>query len=82
MCHRAFRWQSAAGGLHAISNSSYVDHVFPGDEITTLCGVVATLTRADFTYKLPSGAPVPTCRKCTDEWITREALPRGRPRCG
>jgi hypothetical protein len=71
---RPFRWQCAAEGLHAISNSGYPEQVFPGDEINALCGITATLTRADYTPRLPSGAPVPTCSACTAEWIRRENM--------
>ena len=73
LCDRAFRWQRAANGRHAISNAKYPRHVFPGDEITTLCGVTAILGRDDFELLLANGAPAPTCRPCTTKWQEYEA---------
>jgi len=78
LCNRKFQWQRAVDGLHAIP--AQPERVFPGDEVTTLCGVTATLTRADFTYKLPSGEPAPTCQNCTTTWIAHESRPRGGTR--
>ena len=68
---RKFQWQRAADGLHAIP--SRPEQVLPGDEIRTLCGISATLTREDFERRLPNGAPAPTCQRCTTAWITRES---------
>jgi hypothetical protein len=76
MIDRPFRWQRAADGLHAVP--SYPENLFPGDEIRTLCGITAILTRADFTRRLANGAPPPTCHTCTQEWVHREHLPRSR----
>jgi len=84
MCgfERAFRWQRAAEGRHAISNTDYPRHVFPGDEVRTLCGITAILSRDDFEMRLASGAPAPTCQACTAEWMQHEngARPRVRRR--
>lgn len=76
MCDRPFRWQRVSDGLHAIA--SRPEHVFPGDVVTTLCGISTTLTRDDFTRRLRTGAPPPTCHECTSEWIRRENLSRSR----
>jgi len=78
MVDRPFRWQRAADGLHAIP--SRPEQVFPGDEISTLCGISATLTRTDFARRLSSGAPPPTCLSCTREWIRRESQGHSRNR--
>jgi hypothetical protein len=73
LCDRPFRWQRVSEGLHAISNATYREMVFPGDEITTLCGRTGMLTRADYTPKLPSGQPVPTCSACSSAWLEYES---------
>lgn len=73
LCDRPFRWQRVSDGLHAISNATYRELVFPGDEVTTLCGVTGVLTRADFTPKLSSGVPVPSCSTCSSTWLAHEA---------
>ena len=74
---RPFRWHRVAGMLHAISNTDYFD-AFPDDEIETLCGLTARLTRIDCSRrlaKLPNGAPAPTCRACHRRWCEIEGIP-------
>lgn len=66
---RAFEWQAAAGGLHAIRDTADMTHPpLPGDEIHTLCGVDATLTREDWRRRVLR----PTCSDCLTAWCRHD----------
>ena len=68
------RWQDAEGMRHAISRDEYPLPPRPGEQVETLCGLIAVLSEEDFP-SLPSYRRLKkTCFACDAEWRARENL--------
>jgi hypothetical protein len=73
-----FEWQDCGPTAHAIPKSA-TKPPLPGDDVRTLCGLTATLTREDFSRE--NRWWIPCCKPCTAAWSAYlERQPAGTAR--